>query len=129
MNFEVDSPILCSPFSEPDQHWFIPEGAPPQQRPGRRPSFVFQPRDGELTWDLEDKTLAPMQEYGSAYELVLVNRIRARVAEWRSAGYPNATGVTRDLIAHWRRDGRETPPVLRAGRSRRDGDFPGRVAS
>lgn len=109
MNFEVESPILCSPFAEPDRHWFIPEGATPVQQAGRRPSFVFQPREGVLTWDLADGTLAPMQQYGSAYELVIVNRIRERVAEWRASGYENATGVTLDLLAHWRREGRAQP--------------------
>jgi len=109
MSFEVPSPILCSPYAEPDRHWFIPEGATPVERDGRRPAFVFQPRDGELTWDLADGTLAKLPEYDRAWELTLVNRIRARVAEWRAAGYPNATGTTIDLLAHWRRDGRQQP--------------------
>ena len=109
MSFEVPSPILCSPYAEPDRHWFMPEGATPVERPSRRPAFVFQPRDGELTWDLSDGTLARLPEYDRAWELTLVNRIRARVAEWRAAGYPNATGTTLDLLAHWRRDGRKQP--------------------
>jgi len=106
MSFEVPSPILCSPFTEPDRHWFIPEGATPVVRTSRRPAFVFQPRDGELTWDLADGTLAKLPEYDRAWELTLVNRVRTRVAEWRAEGYPNATGTTLDLLAHWRRDGR-----------------------
>ncbi|WP_434478565.1 BPTD_3080 family restriction endonuclease [Gemmatimonas sp.] len=109
MAFEVPSPILCSPYTEPDRHWFIPEGASPVERGSRRPAFVFQPRDGELTWDLTDGTLARLPEYDRAWELTLVNRIRARVAEWRAAGYPNATGTSIDLLAHWRRDGRRQP--------------------
>lgn len=108
-SFEVETPILCSPYAEPDRHWFIPEGGTPQQRVGRRRSFVFQPREGELTWSLDDGTLAPLAEYGSAYELLLVNRLRERVAEWRASNYSNATGTTRDLIAHWRREGRNQP--------------------
>ncbi len=109
MSFEVPSPILCWPYAEPDRHWFIPEGATPVERDGRRPAFVFQPRDGELTWDLADGTLAKLPEYDRAWELTLVNRIRARVAEWRAAGYPNATGTSIDLLSHWRRDGRRQP--------------------
>jgi len=108
MSFEVETPILCSPFREPDRHWFIPEGGTPEIRQGRRKSFVFQPQVGELKWTL-DETIAPMQEYGSAYELVLVNRLRDRVAVWRASNYSNATATTRDLLAHWRREGRETP--------------------
>jgi type III restriction enzyme len=106
MSFEVPSPILCSPYAEPDRHWFIPDGATPVVRTGRRPAFVFQPRDGDLTWDLSDGTLSKLPEYDRAWELTLVNRVRARVAEWRAAGYPNASGTTQDLLAHWRRDGR-----------------------
>jgi type III restriction enzyme len=109
MTFEVTDPILCSPFAEPGRHWFIPEGGVPVTRDDRRKSFVFQPRDGELTWDLRGGTLAPMTEYGSAYELVLVNRIRDSVARWRDSGYQNATGTTRDLLSWWRREGRKTP--------------------
>lgn len=109
MSFEVTEPILCSPYSEPDRHWFIPEGAAPEKRDERRKSFVFQPRDGELTWALHDGTLEPMTEYGSAYELVLVNRVRVAVARWRESGYQNATGTTLDLLAWWRREGRATP--------------------
>ena len=109
MSFEVPSPILCSPYTEPDRHWFIPEGAVPVVREHRRPAFVFQPRDTELTWDLSDGTLQKLAEYDRAWELVLVNRIRQRVAEWRQAGYPNASGTTKDLLAHWRRDGRQQP--------------------
>jgi type III restriction enzyme len=109
MSFEVPSPILCSPYAEPDRHWFIPEGAVPVRRDGRRPAFVFQPRDGELTWDLSDGTLARLAEYDRAWELTLVNRIRERVGEWRRAGYPNASATTLDLLAHWRREGRQQP--------------------
>ena len=67
-----------------------------------RPAFVFQPRDGELTWDLSDGPLAKLAEYDRAWELVLVNRIRQRVAEWRRAGYPNASATTLDMLSHWR---------------------------
>lgn len=109
MTFEVTQPILCSPYEEPDRHWFIPEGGTPEIRQARRRSFVFQPREGELTWDLKGRTLAPMTEYGTAYELVLVSRIREAVKRWRESGYQNATGTTRDLLAWWRREGRQTP--------------------
>lgn len=107
MTFQVANPILNSPYGEPARHWFIPEGAPPMEREGRRPPFVFQPRDGELRWDLTDGTLAPLGEYQGAWELSLVSRIRERVAEWRRLGYPNATRTTLDLLTWWQRDGRE----------------------
>ena len=35
---EVDTPILCSPFVEPGEHWWIEEGLTPERREGRRPA-------------------------------------------------------------------------------------------
>ena len=38
-----------------------------------------------------------------------MNRIRKRVGDWRAAGWPGATEVTRRLLEHWwDRDERET---------------------
>lgn len=95
-NFEVPSPILCSPFEEPREHWWILEGQPAERRPGRRPAIYFyrEPsKEGE-------------QQGGLAIEMKLVNRIRERVRAWREAGYAGVTRTTAELLAHWRRDGR-----------------------
>jgi len=107
MTFEVAQPILNSPYDEPKRHWFIPEGALPEERAGRRPPFVFQPRQGELTWDVTDGTLARLAEYQGAWEMVLVSRVRDRLAAWRAAGYPGATRTSIDLMQWWRREGRD----------------------
>ena len=40
-DFEVPEPIICSPYDEPNQHWFIQEGGPPELRTGRRQSVYF----------------------------------------------------------------------------------------
>ena len=94
MTYEVDTPIQNSPFDEPARHWYIQRGRDPKLVERRRESFVFGPRDSREGWDLSDGTLrrykedAEHNDYENAYELVLVNAIRARVAEWRRAGYP-----------------------------------------
>lgn len=44
-NFEVNEPILNSPFAEPQLHWFIQSGKHPEQRDGRRAAIVFPPRN------------------------------------------------------------------------------------
>src|SRR5215216_1184728 len=106
MSFEVNDPIISSPFEEPPEHWYIQRGADPERRAGRRPSFVFQPRGQRDEWDLRDGTLAPMRDYESAYEMVLVNRLRERVRRWREEGYPGVTRTTLELLRWWRRDGR-----------------------
>jgi len=38
---EVESPIINSPFREPDQHWRIEKGKSPVQATGRRPASYF----------------------------------------------------------------------------------------
>lgn len=107
MSFEVETPILSSPFEAPPEHWFIRPGHPPEKRPGRRPALVFQPRDQPETWDVTDEpTLAPLAGYERAFELVLVNRIRQRLGDWRANGRPGATRVSLELIDWWQRDGR-----------------------
>lgn len=106
MTIQVAEPILNSPFGEPERHWFIPAGALPEERAGRRPPFVFQPRDGELRWDLRDGTLRSLPEYQGAWELVLVSLVRKRLGEWRAQGYPGVSRTTLDLLRWWRRDGR-----------------------
>ena len=85
--------IICSPYEEPDAHWVYGDETKRRQE-GRRPA-------GYLRWDAQG---------GALVRLDAVNRIRERVAEWRSAGYPGATSVTRDLLEHWRdREARDAP--------------------
>jgi type III restriction enzyme len=109
VSFEVPTPILNTPFEEPKEYWYIREGESPDRRPGRRPSVVYPPSDTPEQWDLSDGTLKLSEDFAPGYEMVFVNLIRARLANWRKDGYPNATRVTRELIEWWRRDGRKTP--------------------
>jgi type III restriction enzyme len=109
VSFEVAEPILCAPFAEPEAHWYLRRGDEPERRAGRRPAFVFQPTSVSASWDTSDGLLRRMEDYERAYELVLVNRIRSRVREWRAAGYPGATRATLDLLMHWRKEGRKQP--------------------
>ncbi len=96
-NFEVPSPILGSPFDEPREHWWILEGRQAERRPGRRPAMYFYRDPGR-----------DQNERGSiGIEIRLANQIRERVKAWRDAGWPGATRTTRDLLAYWRREGRE----------------------
>ncbi|MBC7853472.1 MAG: DEAD/DEAH box helicase family protein, partial [Pirellulaceae bacterium] len=98
-DFEVPQPIICSPYQEPHVHWFIQEGEQPEQREGRRPAMYFY-RDPKAPADKQGRA------GGIQMPLPLVNTIRDQVKAWRQAGYPGATRVTLDLLAHWRREGR-----------------------
>jgi type III restriction enzyme len=97
--YEVEKPILNSPFEEPKEYWKLVEGEAPERVAGRRPAmYYYRPP----TKDSD----AGAGGAGVAIDLKLVNRIRARLAEWRGAGYPGASRVTLELLAYWRRDGR-----------------------
>ncbi|MEK7676849.1 MAG: DEAD/DEAH box helicase family protein [Verrucomicrobiota bacterium] len=100
-SYEVPEPIINSPFDEPQQHWHIEEGKDPELRPGRRPAMYFY-RDPKAKPERNEGGNA-----GIAIELKLVNRIRERVAAWRTQGYPGVTRTTHELLHWWRRDGRE----------------------
>ncbi len=108
MSFEVDTPILNSPFAEPGEHWFIRPGHPAERRAGRRPALVFQPRDQRDPWEIDhDPTLGRLPDYERAYALRLVNLIRERLAQWQREGRQGATRTSQELIQWWRREGRE----------------------
>lgn len=104
--YEVDRPILNSPFTAPKQHWFIREGEAAQLRDGRRPALVYPPREGNVEWDMRDGTLKTSTTYKPALEMALVNMIRERVLAWRKQGYPGVSRTTLELLHYWRRDGR-----------------------
>ena len=98
--FEVEQPILNSPFEEPAEHWQIEEGRAPERIAERRRAGYFY-RDPK----------APQPEPGQPsrgewHELELANLIRERVAQWRAAGYPGVSRTTLDLIRYWHREGR-----------------------
>jgi type III restriction enzyme len=101
---EIAQPIICSPYAEPHQHWFIREGESPELRQTRRPAqYFYRPPQTQAG----DDTGGASASY--AIELKLVNRIRERMGKWREAGYPGCTRTTLELINHWTRDGRQRP--------------------
>ena len=108
MTYEVNEPILNSPFNEPSQYWFIRDGYEPELKEGRRPSIIYPPREGSVEWELGHVLKkSPLGEFDPGYEMTLVNQLRERVKEWRSLGYPGVTRTTLDLLQYWNRDGRE----------------------
>ncbi|HEY7336210.1 MAG TPA: hypothetical protein VH639_15075 [Bryobacteraceae bacterium] len=104
---EVSSPILNSPFEEPQEYWYIQEGEEPRIRQGRRTATVFPPRNQTHEWDVSDGTLVKSSAQPGAYEMTLVNLVRVRVKAWRAQGYPGASRTTLELLEYWRRDGRQ----------------------
>lgn len=101
-DFQVENPILNSPFLEPRHYWHIEEGTPPRIVEGRRkPVYFYRPPSYEVSREGME------EEVGYEIELLLVSRIRGRLKEWRAAGYPGASKITLELLAYWEREGRE----------------------
>lgn len=89
----IDTLIITSPYEEPQRHWkYNADSRLFTCEPTRRPAGYVVATPGAR----------PYNDPGTFVELPLVNRIRPRVAAWREAGYPGATGVTRRLLEHWR---------------------------
>lgn len=105
-DFEVPEPILNSPFEEPQAHWHLEEGVPPERRAGRRPAGYFY-RDPNAALDADEHAAR-----GAWQPLPLVNLLRERVGIWRGLALRGEGGVTRmtaELLNYWRREGREKP--------------------
>jgi type III restriction enzyme len=78
--------IINSPYEAPRQHWSQVGGAlvvVPERRAA-----------GYEIFDIRNNTRR-------TEPLTLVNEIRTRVNDWRAAGYPGITSVTRSLLEHW----------------------------
>ena len=84
------NPIINDAFDEPMQHWEFGEGAP-QVVEGRREAGYIPPAPKGEQLRITDDVV----------RLDHVNLIRTRVKDWREAGYPGATRVTKELFEHW----------------------------
>jgi type III restriction enzyme len=81
--------IINTPFESPRWYWIKDRNDPKKLTltNGRRPA-------GYEIFDTRQNTLR-------TEPLALVNTVRERVDEWRAAGYPGATTMTRRLLEHW----------------------------
>lgn len=113
-NFEVESPIINSPFREPEVHWQVERGKPPFKAEGRRRAGYFYRVPEHAGRGRKSKAQAEMfdAEKGEEVDLGLVNDLRERIKNWRagtySAGlaYDGASGVTQELLELWRGEDR-----------------------
>ncbi|MBN8948941.1 MAG: DEAD/DEAH box helicase family protein [Rhizobiales bacterium] len=107
---EVDSPIINSPFREPEYHWQIERGKPPVKAEGRRRASYFYRVPEHAGRGRKNKKQAELFDdaKGEEIELEIVNRIRERVKEWRAGSrsggvaYDGASPVTKELLELWR---------------------------
>jgi type III restriction enzyme len=92
----VDRPILCNPYEEPHDHWIYDKETGAASRAGIRRDASYYYKT-ERTGSAQLSLLAEEERD----DLPLVNALREDVRNWRRAGYPGATNVTRDLLRHW----------------------------
>lgn len=88
--------IINRPWERPEQHWIEGKGGKLEIKPERRPASyeVFDARNNTKRTEV----------------LAMVNTIRDRVDQWREAGWPGITIVTRKLLEHWHdEDARQHP--------------------
>ena len=111
---EVESPIINSPFREPESHWQIEQGKPPVKAEGRRRASYFYRVPEHAGRGRRNRTQGEMfeSEKGEEVELAIVNAIRERVKNWRDGvhsgglAYDGISPVTRELLDLWRSDER-----------------------
>ncbi len=97
----VEDPILCSPYTEPTEHWLYDmRTGVPSRSPGRRPAgYWFKT---ERTGSAQFSFLAEEERD----DLPVVNVLRDDVRRWRDASWPGASQTTKKLLRHWWRQDR-----------------------
>ena len=89
---QIEKLIINSPYTEPERHWYYERDTREFFiRDGRRPAGYVMATPDSRAFD----------DPGIFVEIPLVNAIRPRVKDWRKAGYPGVTGITKRLLEHW----------------------------
>lgn len=85
----IDRLVINSPYEEPSRHWrYDRDRFEFKVEESRRPSGYMVASEAATT----------DENPGDFRPLPLVNRIRKRASDWRVAGWPEATGITRRLL-------------------------------
>ena len=105
-----DNPILNNPYLAPARHYATDlEGNLDYATiaPGRR---LFAPEVQVMPGRHKgQKEVFEFNELAASYGTHVINLLRQEVGLWRAAGYPDATRVTRELLAYWFPDEDESP--------------------
>ena len=103
----IANPVINSPFEEPRLHFrFSEQGITDEIVLGRRQSEYFVPiarprkkSQQQLAFETWTEDRIQPNEF--------INRVRDRVALWRSGGYVGITRTTRRLLEYWQNPERE----------------------
>lgn len=92
MQTKIDRLIINSPYKEPELYWsYDRETRSFSLKDGRRPAGYVIASESSKAFD----------DPGIFIEIPMVNKIRLRIKDWRNAGYPGVTGITKRLLEHW----------------------------
>ncbi len=93
MSSGIDHLIINAPYDEPSKHWEYNHNRMAfELAEGRRPSG----------YTVASTTKKLVNDPGVFVQIPLVNQIRGRVKEWRENDYAGVSGVTKQLLEHWR---------------------------
>lgn len=93
MSSGIDHLIINSPYEEPLRHWEYNHNRMAfELAEGRRPSG----------YTVASTTKKLINDPGVFVQIPLVNKVRGRVKEWRENGCAGVSGVTKQLLEHWR---------------------------
>lgn len=106
----MKSPILNSPYLEPSRHFKSDDrGISDEILEFRRPSSFYIPVPRAKTKERQLELNIAEGAFGSELqrENEPINKIRAKVKEWRNNGYQGLTKTSRDLLVYWCDETRE----------------------
>lgn len=88
----IDRLIVNSPYEEPARHWHY-----------HRETRLFDLVDGrrDAGYVMASEASKTFDDPGIFVPIPLVNQVRPRVKQWREAGYPGTTSITRRLLDYW----------------------------
>jgi len=97
------NPILNNPYEAPKRHYATRMNGKLDYEDIREGRRIFVPVNQSAIPSRagKQKEVFDVNEEGLKYESHLINRLRNLIKEWRSAGYPYVTKVSRDLLNHW----------------------------
>lgn len=106
----MNNPILNSPYLEPKSHFKADErGLTEEILNIRRPSSFYIPvpraktKQKQLDLNIADGAFGTELQKENEF----INKIRAKIKQWRESGYAGITKTSRDLLSYWRDDTRE----------------------
>ncbi|MBU1089942.1 DEAD/DEAH box helicase family protein [Patescibacteria group bacterium] len=107
----MESPILNSPYLEPARHFKADERGLAEDEiiESRRPSSFYIPVPRAKTKQKQMEFNTSEGAFGAELqkENEFINKVRAKIKQWRESGYTGITKTSRDLLSYWQDETRD----------------------